>query len=170
MSKEIIICNNEVLKQQETKMAKEIKERINELLTFAIGDYSERIKFEVFDRGCPHKETKPTEKKIRQELSITDKEEAIFHSAVYMFYYPCKEEYLKIGEVGGNSTARFFNQHYNPDSANSTLAKSIVESKEFHTKENKLVCNDNVKDWMVDNLQRIDIIFKNQTIDLFQSL
>ena len=151
-----VINMDEVIQQQETVTAKEFKKGVEHILTSAMGNYSGQIEFKVFDRGCPH--IKPTENKVRQELEIP-KKKPLFNSAVYVFYYPDGKEYLKIGEVGGNSTARFFSQHYNPDSAKSTLAKSIAESKQFFTKENKLVCNCNVKKWMEENLQRIDIIF-----------
>ena len=150
--------NNEAIKQQKTDTAKEFKNRVDYILTSAMGNYSDQIEFKVFDRGCPHSETKPTEKKVREELEVAN-EKPLFDSAVYVFYYPDGKKYLKIGEVGGNSTARFFSQHYNPRSAKSTLAKSIVKSNEFRTKENKPVCEDNVKCWMEKNLQRIDIIF-----------
>ena len=160
MSKEMkIMGNDDAIRQQETDMVKEFNKLVDQLLTFIMGEYSEHIEFKVFDRGCPSKVTKPTEKKVRQELGITDKNGALFHSAVYVFYYPTEGKYLKIGEVGGNSFARFFNQHYNPNSARSTLAKSIIESGEFRTKENETVCSTNVNNWMKESLQRIDIIF-----------
>ncbi len=156
MNNEIGSNNAEI--QQQTDMANYFRNLVNQLLTFGMKNYSDQIEFKVFDRGCPHTETKPTEKKVRQELKVAN-EESLFNSAVYVFYYPDGKKYLKIGEVGGKSSARFFSQHYNPRSAKSTLAKSIVESNEFRTKENKPVCDDNVKCWMEENLQRIDIIF-----------
>lgn len=44
--------------------------------------------------------------------------------AVYMFRY--NDQFLKIGKVGPKSNARFQNQHYSPNSAQSNLAKSII--------------------------------------------
>ena len=37
---------------------------------------------------------------------------------------------LKVGKVGPNSNARFQSQHYNPDSAGSNLARSLVERRD----------------------------------------
>lgn len=44
--------------------------------------------------------------------------------AVYGFWHDGK--WLKIGKAGPNSNARYKSQHYNPNSAQSTLAKSLV--------------------------------------------
>lgn len=41
-----------------------------------------------------------------------------------MFRY--NDQFLKIGKVGPKNNARFQNQHYNPNSAQSNLAKSII--------------------------------------------
>lgn len=38
--------------------------------------------------------------------------------------------FFKIGKVGDKSNARFRYQHYKPNSAGSTLAKSILKNKE----------------------------------------
>jgi hypothetical protein len=43
--------------------------------------------------------------------------------AIYTFWGD--GSWLKIGKVGPNSAARYTSQHYNPNSANSNLAKSI---------------------------------------------
>ena len=37
---------------------------------------------------------------------------------------------LKVGKVGPNSNARFQSQHYNPNSAGSNLAKSLLNQKD----------------------------------------
>lgn len=44
--------------------------------------------------------------------------------AVYGFWW--NGEWLKIGRVGPNSNARYTSQHYNPNSAGSTLARSLA--------------------------------------------
>lgn len=44
--------------------------------------------------------------------------------AVYGFSY--QGNWLKIGKAGPNSTARYTSQHYNPNSARSTLAASLA--------------------------------------------
>ena len=44
--------------------------------------------------------------------------------ALYGFIY--NEQCLKVGKAGSNSNARYQSQHYNPKSANSNLAASII--------------------------------------------
>ena len=44
--------------------------------------------------------------------------------AVYGFWW--NGEWLKIGKAGPNSNARYTSQHYNPNSARSTLAASLA--------------------------------------------
>lgn len=46
--------------------------------------------------------------------------------AVYVFSYG--DAVLKVGKAGPNSAARFASQHYNPSSAPSTLAASILKA------------------------------------------
>ncbi len=48
--------------------------------------------------------------------------------AVYVFAKDA--DILKVGKVGSNSQARYTNQHYNPGSAPSTLAASILADAE----------------------------------------
>lgn len=47
--------------------------------------------------------------------------------AVYGFWHG--GEWLKIGMAGPNSNARYTSQHYNPNSAGSTLAASLVKDR-----------------------------------------
>ena len=47
--------------------------------------------------------------------------------AVYVFSE--KSQVLKVGKVGPNSQARYTSQHYNPKSARSTLAKSLLKER-----------------------------------------
>lgn len=49
--------------------------------------------------------------------------------AVYGFSY--NGEWLKIGMAGSKSSARFHSQHYNPKSARSTLAASLIKDESF---------------------------------------
>ena len=52
--------------------------------------------------------------------------------AVYGFW--SEGEWLKIGKVGPNSNARYTSQHYNPNSALSTLAASLLrDERMLHT-------------------------------------
>ena len=45
--------------------------------------------------------------------------------AVYVFL--CADSCLKVGKVGPRSQARYTSQHYNPNSSNSNLARSILK-------------------------------------------
>ena len=53
----------------------------------------------------------------------------INNAAVYIFKW--NDRYLKIGKVNANSNARYQSQHYNPNSSNSNLSKSIMNEPEF---------------------------------------
>lgn len=73
---------------------------------------------------------------------------------------------LKVGKVGVKSAARFCSQHYLPNSANSNLAKSLLNERVLWpylgiTNLDEL----NVKDWMLANLDR-DHIFVSQNSGL----
>ena len=72
--------------------------------------------------------------------------------AVYMFVY--EGVVLKIGKAGPNSNARYTSQHYNPKSAMSNLAKSILSDVEMRDKG---INEDDVGEWIKRNCRRIDI-------------
>ena len=71
--------------------------------------------------------------------------------AVYTFLYG--DEFLKIGIVGENSNARYTSQHYNPKSAQSTLAQSILSDPDM---AHLYITEDNVGAWIQNNCRRID--------------
>jgi hypothetical protein len=95
-------------------------------------------KFEIVDLGLPHKPTSLPKGKM----------------GIYMFLYDNK--FLKIGKAGPKSNARFYSQHYNPKSARSTLAASILSDK---TIDNKSISESNIGDWIKENCHRVDILF-----------
>lgn len=114
-----------------------------EKLTQDLGDKLEPEEYYVEDMGCPHKPHRLPKG----------------YAAIYMFIYTCKDEnweYLKIGKANEKSGARFFSQHYG-FSAPSTLAKSLCHDEEFIALG---VSQDNVKEWMMKNLHRINIYIK----------
>lgn len=74
--------------------------------------------------------------------------------AIYMFYYEKDKCFLKIGKANKNSNARYSSHHYNPNSSNSNLAKSIVKDDELFCDIN----NDNVKDFIINELTRVNIL------------
>lgn len=94
-------------------------------------------KFEIVDLGLPHKPTSLPKGKM----------------AIYMFLYDNK--FLKIGKAGPKSNARFYSQHYNPKSARSTLAASILADGLI---ANKSISESNVGVWIKENCYRIDIL------------
>ena len=98
--------------------------------------------FEIIDRGIPHKPP-------------TDLPEG--KTAVYTFFCPKENRFLKIGKAGDRSKARFTSHHYNPGSANSNLAKSLLKDNELKNKYN--YNEQNIKQWIKENCQRIDILF-----------
>jgi hypothetical protein len=62
---------------------------------------------------------------------------------------------LKVGKVGCNSNARFQSQHYNPRSAQSNLARSLVEVRILWPYLGIVELNEsNVRRWIEDNTDR----------------
>lgn len=76
--------------------------------------------------------------------------------AVYVFSYNGKA--LKVGKAGPNSDARYRSQHYNPSSAASTLAASIL--KDGAPVGNPRVALSSVGEWIRQNTDRTNYILK----------
>lgn len=81
--------------------------------------------------------------------------------AVYIFIY--NDSFLKIGKVGPNSNARFQSQHYNPNSAQSNLAKSLMKDKEMKD----IIGNTPIDQWIKNNCDRIDVIIDKNSVPEF---
>ncbi len=116
-----------------------------EYIEIVARNLGERIDdYYIEDLGCPHK----------QPSKLPEG-----YSAIYIFaYIKDKEcEFLKIGKVNEKSTARFVSQHYG-FSAPSTLAKSLCKDNRFALQG---VSESNVKEWMLNNLHRINIYVKS---------
>lgn len=105
----------------------------------------------IEDLGCPHTIPKSLQKDC---------------CAIYIFIY--NNKILKIGKVNEKSNARFCYQHYG-FYARSTLARSICKDKDFPEKG---INDTNIKNWMLNNLQRINIIIKSNrpAINLIESM
>lgn len=73
-------------------------------------------------------------------------------ASVYIFKW--NNNYLKVGKVNANSNARYQSQHYNPDSSNSNLSKSLLSDTEFQA----LLGDGNVGQWLKTNTTRFNII------------
>ncbi len=114
-------------------------EKVTEELNDPIKD-----NYYIEDLGCPHIKPKPIPKG---------------YAAVYIFVYEYENgtyDYLKIGKANPKSSSRFVNQHYGFN-ASSTLARSLCSSDEFLSKG---INQDNVKEWMLENLHRVNIYLK----------
>lgn len=119
-----------------TEYAEEFKDIISQV-SKCLGRELNMTQIMIKDRGVPHNPPK-WEKGMM---------------AVYTFSY--KGHFLKIGKAGQKSKARFTNQHYNPGSANSTLAASILRDSEM----SYLNLDENsVGDWIKNNCRRIDVM------------
>ncbi|HCH02331.1 MAG TPA: hypothetical protein DEV85_10660 [Vibrio sp.] len=71
---------------------------------------------------------------------------------IYSFWLNDSGESLKIGIAGPKSAARFFSQHYNENSTNSNLAKSLLKSN---------FCSSNAKGWIINNTYRVNVVFND---------
>ena len=110
-----------------------------------LGKPIDRMKYEIIDRGIPHQP-----KALSSGMM-----------GVYTFWYEGK--FIKIGKAGPKSGARFLSQHYNPQSAKSTLAASILADKRM---QDKGIFDSNVGDWIKNNCRRIDILL-NSDLGIF---
>jgi len=75
--------------------------------------------------------------------------------AVYGFWY--KGEWLKVGMVGSKSNARYTSQHYNPASAQSTLAGSLLQDP----RRSKGIDASTIGPWIKENCNRVNILMDN---------
>lgn len=78
------------------------------------------------------------------------------HYAVYVFSLAAESNLiLKVGMVGPKSNPRFRSQHYNPRSAPSNLAKSILENPfAFENYGLPSPSEGNIKTWLMGNTDR----------------
>ncbi len=74
--------------------------------------------------------------------------------AVYGFY--CAGQWLKIGIAGPNSQARYTSQHYNPHSARSTLAASLL--KDPGMRQRFTLQEPTVGKWIKSHCHRVNIL------------
>ena len=74
--------------------------------------------------------------------------------AVYVFSKG--PDVLKVGKVGAKSQARYTSQHYNPGSALSTLAASILADRERLSLKD--IADANVGQWIKENIDRVNFL------------
>jgi len=77
--------------------------------------------------------------------------------AVYVFFW--NDKCLKVGKVGPKSQARYTSHHYNPNSSQSNLAKSILQHKE---KLGLKIDESKIGDWIKENLSRINFLLDKE--------
>jgi hypothetical protein len=86
--------------------------------------------------------------------------------AVYAFFLDGQA--LKVGKVGPNSNARYTSQHYNPNSAHSNLARSILANP---AKIEAVGVNEpNVGEWIRQHTDRINLLVPDSLGDPMLSL
>lgn len=134
-------------------MVNVIKQKMKyiEKITYQLGYELKGTDYRIEDMGCPH---------------IQPSQMPTGYAAIYIFIY--NGEFLKIGKANAKSNPRFISQHYGL-SAPSTLAKSICKDTEFSSLG---VNQENVKFWMLHNLQRINIYVKadKATTELIEAI
>ncbi len=87
---------------------------------------------------------------------------------VYGFRY--NGTWLKVGKAGPKSGARWVSQHYNPGSAMSNLALSLVKYGHFATLEHPAlgqlratlrdIALDDIGDWIKANTERVNVVIR----------
>ncbi len=102
-----------------------------------LGKEIDHSKYEIIDRGVPHKPKSMPKGTM----------------GIYSFWY--EDKALKIGKAGPKSNPRFLSQHYNPKSAQSNLATSILKDTDMVSKG---INEANVGDWIKESCRRVDIL------------
>ena len=91
---------------------------------------------------------------------------------VYVFF--SDKDCFKVGKAGPKSQARWNSHHYNLDKTTpSTFSKSIVKDKNkfksyFSVEKGSEIdqlCEDNIKDWIRNNISRIELILPQDAGD-----
>lgn len=77
--------------------------------------------------------------------------------AIYGFWYA--GEWLKIGMAGPKSSARFISQHYNANSAPSTLAASLLKDQQILGSLS--IDINSIGFWIKSNCNRVNILLDN---------
>ncbi|MBC8504229.1 MAG: hypothetical protein H8D34_05190 [Chloroflexi bacterium] len=92
--------------------------------------------------------------------------------AVYTFSLSSSPEIvLKVGKAGPNTKARYRYQHYNPRSAGSTLAASILNNQsDWQILGIKDLSENNINDWLKTNTDRNDFLISSDHNSLLLSL
>lgn len=111
------------------------------------------------------------DKKLSIEMDEVDNEHGTHlpkgKVAVYSFFY--NKQCLKVGKSGKKSQARYAYQHYNPNSSNSNLAKSMQRERKIYEGLTK----DNSRAWITKNTDRYNYLLEEDTpqsvVNLFEA-
>ncbi len=122
------------------KLQEEFEVLINKVLNIFDMSLDNNL-IQIIDRGVPH-----TPKGLPTGIM-----------GIYTFYY--NGVFLKIGRTGLKSNARFLSQHYNPKSAKSNLAKSILNDENMKHLD---LDENNISEWIKMNCQRVDILISEE--------
>jgi hypothetical protein len=113
-------------------------DRLIQKVFSVLGEGIDRARYEIVIRNAPHDIPQLPDGKM----------------GIYTFLY--NDRFLKIGKAGQNSKPRFSSHHYNPKSTMSTLAASLLKDKEMCRRCK--ISEANVKEWIMQNCTRIDVI------------
>lgn len=136
---------------------------------------------------------------INPDCKLEDGKMGIY---MFCYRYKDKEVFLKIGKAGEKTKARFSTQHYCINKTKSTLAKSLIKSIQEDRIDNKVLeeikqkitaiitkeemkqildnsdnsnlkdKKDGIKEWMKDNLTKINIVLdaslENRVLSFFE--
>lgn len=86
--------------------------------------------------------------------------------AVYAFFLNAQA--LKVGQAGPNSNARYTSQHYNPKSAGSSLARSILANPAKVGVPG--IAASGIGDWIKEHTDRVNLLAPASLGDSFVSL
>lgn len=143
-----------------TPMATYIRSLVCNVLKFVYAEKSGDITFYVFDWGEGHR---PESHEYNLMFGKNPCYQKLpFDSAVYIYYWPLKSDYLKIGMVSENSYNRFYKRHYEIVEKGSSLAKSIIKNRSSAVFADYNLDESKIEEWIESNLQRIDIIFETK--------
>lgn len=78
------------------------------------------------------------------------------YAAIYIFNW--QDRFLKVGKVNANSNARYLSQHYNANSSNSNLSKSLINDQSFR----ELIGETPPGIWLKQNTTRYNILISTQ--------
>ena len=91
-----------------------------------------------------------------ETLNMTHSPPQLPEGKVAVFVFSTETSVLKVSKVGPNSGPRYTSQHYNPNSANSNLAKSLLNDASVRQRYN--LRDETVGDWIKRNTDRVNFI------------